>query len=78
MCVFVQAKRVEEGGFSMRACKEEDGSRLEGFIHSWGLVHMPGAPDAPSWHVHKSPGGQKRMRRVVAVGFFAEHKFSSP
>lgn len=50
---------MEEGVFSMRACKEEDGSLLEGFSHSWGLVDMPGAPDAYSWHVHKLSGGQE-------------------
>lgn len=57
-CTFVQAKGVEEGGFSMRACEEEDGSRREGFSRSQGLVDVPGAPDAPSWPIHKSAGGQ--------------------
>lgn len=47
--MFVQAKGVEEGGFSTRAGKEEDGSLLEGFSHSWGLGDVPGAPGAPSW-----------------------------
>lgn len=59
VCTFVQGQRVEEGGFSMRARKEEDGSLLEGFSHSWGLVDVPGAPDAYSWHVHKLSGGQE-------------------
>lgn len=36
--------------------------------HSWALVDVLGAPDVPSWHVHKSAGGQGRMRRVVVQG----------
>lgn len=42
----------------MRACKEEAGSPVEGFSRSWGYVDMPGAPGAPTWHVHKPTGAQ--------------------
>lgn len=64
MCVspYVCAGKVEERGFSLRAYKEEDRSLLEGFSHSWGLVDVPGAPDAPSWHVHKSAGVRGKCR----------------
>lgn len=52
----------------MRACEEEDGSLREGFSHSRGLVDVPGAPDAPSWPIHRSAGGRGRMQRVVVAG----------
>lgn len=73
VCTFVQAKKVKTGGFSMRACKEENGSLLKRFSHSWGYVNILRAPGAPTWHVHKPTGGQGWMQRVVVAGFLAEH-----
>lgn len=57
----------------MRACKEENGSLLKRFSHSWGYVNILRAPGAPTWHVHKPTGGQGWMQRVVVAGFLAEH-----